>query len=131
MLSGTSRKESAWVRVGFLIHRETAGNVEDFFSVKERVGAVVIKLNQLYRLKRIQVYAPTASYGDDDIDSIYEDVETAMNKGTAQFTIVAGDFNAKVDAKRVGEKSAGNFEIGTLNCRGNTLVGFEREITSN
>ena len=47
-----------------------------------------------------------------------------MNKGTAQFTIVMGDFNAKVGAKQIGERSIGNFGMGSRNSRGDTLVGF-------
>ena len=110
--------------VGFLIHREIAGNVEEFFSINERVAVVVIKLNKRYKLKIVQAYAPTSSHDDDAVDKFYEDVESAMNKGTAQFTIVMGDFNAKVGAKQIGERSIGNFGIGSRNSRGDTLVGF-------
>lgn len=83
-----------------MIHREIAGSVEEFFSISERVAVVVIKLYKRYKLKIVQACAPTASYDDEAVDSFYEDVESAMNKGTAQLTIVMGDFNAKVGAKQ-------------------------------
>lgn len=47
-----------------------------------------------------------------------------MNKETTQVTIVMEDFNANVGKKRVEGRSVGNFEIGTRNSRGDTLVGF-------
>lgn len=99
-----------------MIHRGIAGNVEEFFSVNERVRVVVIKLNKRYRLKIMHAYEPTAK----DVGSFYEDIESPMNKGTAQCTIAMGAVNAKVGAKRVGEKPVGNFGIGTRNsliCR--------------
>lgn len=39
---------------GFLVHREIAGSVEEFSSIKKRVGVAVIKLNKKYRLKIVQ-----------------------------------------------------------------------------
>lgn len=50
--------------VGFVIHREIAGNMEAFFSISERAAAVVIKLNKAYRLKIVQAYAPITTYED-------------------------------------------------------------------
>lgn len=67
-----------------MINREIAGNVKEFFSVNDRVG-IVIKLNKWYKFKIIEAYAPTASYEDEPVDSFYEDFESAINKGTAQF----------------------------------------------
>lgn len=77
--------------VSFLIHREIAGNVEEFFSINERVAIIATKLNKRYRLKIVHAYAPTSSYDDEAVDSFYKDVESAMNKEIAWFTIVMGD----------------------------------------
>lgn len=83
----------------------------------------MVEVNKRYRLKIVQAYAPTASYEDEAADSFHEVVESAMNKRTAQFTIVMGDFNAKVGANRIGEV-VGNLGIGTCNSAGDALVGF-------
>lgn len=61
--------------MGFLIYRDIAGNVEEFFTINERVGVVVVKINKRYRVKIIQAYAPTASYNYEAVYSFYEDVE--------------------------------------------------------
>ena len=110
--------------VGFLIHKEIAGNVEEFYSVSERVAAVVVKLNRRYKLKVVQAYAPTASYDDEAVDSFYEGIESAMNKVSTQYSVIMGDFNAKVGQKQVGERAVGSYGIGTRNSRGDTLVNF-------
>lgn len=98
--------------------------MEEFFTISERVAAVVIKLNKRYRLKIVQAYAPTTSYDDEAVDSFYEDVEPSMKKATTQFTIVMRGFNAEIGKKQMGGRSVGNFGIDNLNSRGDALVGF-------
>lgn len=46
-----------------------------------------------YRLNIVKTCAPTTSYEDEAVDSLYEDIESAMKKVTTQFTIVMGHFN--------------------------------------
>ena len=45
------KKESA---VGFLVHNNVAGHIDEFYSINERV-AVVIKLNRRYRMKVVSL----------------------------------------------------------------------------
>ena len=110
--------------VGFLVNKELAGNIENFYSLNERVAGLIIKLNNRYRLKIIQVYAPTSAYDDEHVEKFYEDVEEAMKKHKTQYTFIVGDFNAKVGKKSVGMTALGNFGIDTRNERGEMLVGF-------
>lgn len=70
--------------MGFLIHREIAGNVEELFNISGSLVAVVIRLKMRHRLRIAQVYAPTISYDDEAIDSGYEDVESTMKKAMTQ-----------------------------------------------
>ena len=37
--------------VGFLVHNNIAGNIDEFYSINERVAVVVIKLNRRYKLR--------------------------------------------------------------------------------
>ena len=110
--------------VGFLINKQLAGNVIEFFSINERVAGLVLKLNKRYQVKVIQVYAPTSTHDDEEVERFYEDVENAMKRNKTQFTFVIGDFNAKVGQKRSGETAVGNFGIGNRNDRGDLLVEF-------
>lgn len=47
-----------------------------------------------------------------------------MNKAATRFTVVTGDINANVCARRAGEKSVANFRAGSRNTRGDALVEF-------
>ncbi len=108
----------------FLINKNLAGNIEEFFSVKERVAGIIIKLNKRCKLKVLQVYAPTSTHSDEEVEQFYEDAEEAMKKHNTHFSIVVGDFNAKIGMKNVGESAVGHFGIGTRNGRGDQLVEF-------
>jgi len=44
----------------------------------------------------IQVYDPTSSHDDDEVDNLYEYISDLLNNSNTQFTIAVGDFNAKI-----------------------------------
>ena len=48
-----------------------------------------------YKLKTVQVYAPTTSHSDEYINNIYNDVDEPLGKPN-HYTIVKGDFNAQI-----------------------------------
>ncbi|XP_069984611.1 uncharacterized protein [Penaeus vannamei] len=83
---------------GFLVHRRLAKNIVEFCNVSERVASITIKLNNRYYLKIVQVYVPPCSHSDEDTESFYEDVYLASERIKTQFTIIMGDFNAKIDS---------------------------------
>ncbi len=58
------------------------------------------------------------------MEQFYEDVEEAMKKLNTHFSIVMGDFNAKIGMKNVGESAVGYLGIGTRNGRGDQVVEF-------
>ena len=115
---GKSQGSKQELGVGFLIHKSLEKNIIEFYSVSERVASVTIKLNNRYNLKIIQVYAPTCSHSDEEIESFYEDVHLASERIKTNFTIIMGDFNAKIGKKTEGETAVGNHGIGTRNERG-------------
>lgn len=67
-------------------------------------GAVVIKVTKRYRLKMVQTYATTTSYGDEAVHSLYEDVKLSMTNATTQLTIVMGGSNVKVGKMQMAER---------------------------
>ena len=110
--------------VGFLVHKSIAGNIDEYYSINERAAGLVIRLNKRYKLKVVQGYAPTSSHDDQIVERFYEDVESAMAKVKTQYTVVMGDFNAKVGKKQAGDKAVGNYGLGSRNNRGDLLVEF-------
>ena len=90
--------------------------------VSERV-ANSIKLNNIYRIKTIQVYTPTSAY-DDEVKRFYEDVEAAMELHTIQYSFIISDFNAKVGKRSVGIAALRYFGVDSQNDKGDILIGF-------
>ncbi|XP_070385713.1 craniofacial development protein 2-like [Dermacentor albipictus] len=75
-------------------------------------------------MKVVQVYAPTSSHDDQEVESFNEDVESAMGRVKTKYTILRGDFNAKEGKKQAGDKAVRQYGIGTRNCTGELLVEF-------
>ncbi|XP_048481070.1 uncharacterized protein LOC125489368, partial [Plutella xylostella] len=115
--------------VGFLVNKTLVNNVVEISSVSNRVAYLVLKLTERYSLKVVQVYAPTSAYSDTEFEAVYEDISRAI-KCTAktQYTVVMGDFNAKVGVQECDESRVGPHGFGSRNQRGQMLVDFlERE----
>ncbi|CAG9133144.1 unnamed protein product [Plutella xylostella] len=71
-----------------------------------------------------QVYAPTSKHTDDEVELAYEDVSSALRKFTTHFTVVMGDFNAKLGKQEGGETKVGSHGFGVRNHRGQMLADF-------
>ena len=110
--------------VGFLINREIAGNIVKCDSVSDRVAWIVIRLSKRYTLKIIQIYAPTSQSSDEEIESFYDDISQVMDQEKTKYTLLIGDFNAKVGKNMAGESCIGKFGVGERNDRGELLVNF-------
>jgi exonuclease III len=110
--------------VGFIVHRSIAGNVTSFKGVSDRVAQLTIRINSKYHLNIIQVYMPTSSHTDEEIDAVYEDVDNLINNNRAHFNVIMGDFNAKIGIGDPSESSTGSFGSGTRNSRGDSLINF-------
>ena len=64
-------------------------------------------------MKIIQLYTPTTSHNDQEIIEIYQGIENLIKNDKTDFTIIMGDFNAKMGKKEDAKEIAmGNFEIG-------------------
>ncbi|XP_022829298.1 craniofacial development protein 2-like [Spodoptera litura] len=111
--------------VGFLVHKSLSDSVLEISSVSTRVAYLVIKLTKRYNLKVIQVYAPTSTYTDEEVEEMYEDISRALHTTQkAHFNVVMGDFNAKVGVHISGESVIGPHGFGSRNHRGQMLVNF-------
>ena len=81
--------------VGFLVNKKWKDNKTRVSSGNSRVAELVLRITDRYQLKIVQVYAPTTSHSDEETDSFYNTIEKILEKQT-HYTIVMGDFNAKV-----------------------------------
>lgn len=111
--------------VGFFVHKKHTKNIICTSSISSRVAYLILKLNDRYKLKIIQVYAPTTDHPDDEVELFYEEISMAFNESPTHFNILCGDFNAKMGTKVAEEETAlGNFGTPGRNERGETLLTY-------
>ena len=74
------------------------------------------------------MYAPTSIADEEEIDKLYETIDSAIDKRCIE-NIIMGDFNAKIGRKQQWEKGncTGGFGIGEKNERGERLINFAEE----
>ena len=110
--------------VGFVVNKSIAGNVVNFKGKSDRIAEIPIRLNQWYQLNCIQVYMPTSSHPDEEVEQVYEDIDNILSNSRAHYNIVMGDFNAKVGPRQHMEKCTGQYDLGERNQLGDMLVMF-------
>ena len=108
--------------VGFRINKKWKDNITRVSSGSSRVAELILRITDRYQLKIVQVYAPTTSHSDEETDNFYNTIDKILEKQT-HYTIVMGDFNAKVGGQtNTPERATGCFGLGQRNERGDTLV---------
>ena len=90
-------------------------------SISQRVAKLVLCINKRYKLKIVQVYAPTTSYSNEYINNFYNDVDETLGKPN-HYTKMMGDFNTQIGGGGPMETATGQFVLGLRNDRGDTLV---------
>ncbi|RVE42997.1 hypothetical protein evm_012343 [Chilo suppressalis] len=111
--------------IGFLVNKSLADNVVEMSSVSNRVVYLIIKLTERYSLKVVQVYAPTLTHSDDEVEDMFDDISRALHSTTkTHYNVVMGDFNTKVGVQNCSESVVGSHGFGSRNHRGQMLVNF-------
>ena len=112
--------------VAIWISRKIGGNIEEYRTVNDRI--LMVRVNAKPRnISIIQVYAPTTTNLEEDIDRFYGEVEKIIRKVPRRdILIVMGDFNAKVGKQTTDEYATvvGKGGLGTGNEAGERLVEF-------
>ena len=116
---GNDKKQGG---VGFLIHKKLKGNIEEFHATSNRVASVTIRISKRYKIRIIQVYAPTSVSSDEELEEFYDDLQTEMRHKKTHYNVIMGDFNAKVG--KGDEDCVGSFGYGVRNDRGDDLINF-------
>ncbi|CAG4945202.1 unnamed protein product [Parnassius apollo] len=110
--------------VGFIVHKSLVNNVVQIESVSTRVAYLILRITKRYSLKVIQVYAPTSAHSDEEVEEMYEDISKAIHSSKTHYTVLMGDFNAKLGTRESGELKLGKFGVGQRNRRGQQLADF-------
>ena len=108
---GNDKKQGG---VGFLIHKKLKGNIEEFHATSNRVASVTIRISKRYKIRIIQVYAPTSVSSREELEEFYDDLQTEMlklNRGRLQFTsVLEEDGTLTTDRERIVERSREFYE---------------------
>ena len=108
--------------VGFPVNKKWKDNITRVSPGSSRVAELVLRISDIYQLKIVQVYAPSTSHSDQETDNFYNIIDKILEKQT-HYTIVMGDFNAKVGGQsNTSERATGCFGLGQRNERGDTLL---------
>lgn len=111
--------------VGFLIHRSMKDKIMKFEGISDRVVSITVKINKRYSMQIVQVYAPTTSYDDDEVEEFYEEVTKALESNKSHYKFIIGDFNAKIGKHQQSDgKTTGSHGLGERNERGERLIQF-------
>lgn len=110
--------------VGFLIHKRLKDRIVKYESASDRVAKIELKISKRNKLQILQVYAPTISHSDEEIEAFYEDVTALHESSNVRYKIVMGDFNANGGEKQQGDHIVVKFCLGNRNERGHILIGF-------
>ena len=109
--------------VGIVMRKKIARSLIWYWAISERV--IMIKLQgKPFNISIIQIYAPTQDHEDEDIELLYDEVQTAIkNVKTDDILCVMGDLNAKVGKERTTDIT-GQYGLGTRNKCGERLTEF-------
>ena len=109
--------------VGFIVGGDMKKSVLGYNPVNDRIISIRFHCKPL-NLTVIQVYAPTSTADDADIEEFYEQLQQLFDETpNGDMTYIMGDLNAKVGTEEIPGVT-GKFGLGALNERGERLLDF-------
>ena len=113
--------------VAFIADQLIAKRVLGYNPINDRLMTIRLQAKPI-NFTVIQVYAPTSTANDDDVDEFYAQLQDTLDKASKRDVVmIIGDFNAKIGAgyQHEEEKVAiGKHGLGVRNKRGDSLVDF-------
>lgn len=103
-----------------MIHRRMKHLIIKTRALSERVIYAMLKINNRCSM---QITHPTSALIDEESELFYENLKAAKNAEKTKFTIIIGDFNAKIGAK-TDLSYVGTFSLDERNRRGQTMINF-------
>ena len=87
--------------------------------VVDRIPVVYMCVSHFYIT---QVYAPTESHTEEELEEFYEDLDEALTNHKGQIIFIMGDFNCGVGVKKGDEETLmGPYGIDVRNKRGEKI----------
>ena len=111
--------------VGFLVHKSVSPYISDYQGISDRLAMLSLQ-GKDNKIIFIQVYFPTTSYPDEDVEKLYDQIQKLIDKIPQRDSLfIMGDFNARVGGLHsTYPSSVGKHTIGSNNKRGERLASF-------
>lgn len=120
---GAAVKNARQGGVGFIVRPSLTKHIISCTIISERVGQLLLKINDKSTMKILCCYAPTLAADNSTLEEFYASIEPLLQEKTT-YTVLCGDFNAKLGTGEEGEKFIGKFGLGMRNERGERLAEF-------
>ena len=112
--------------VGMIFKKNVANAIQGYWPISDRVLLVKIA-GKPFDIAIIQVYAPTSTHSDEELELFYDEVNEACRQvKSSDILIVMGDLNCKVGKGEQGTV-VGKYGLGERSERGDVLVQFCEE----
>ena len=96
-----------------------------FEGLSDRAASITVNINSRYSLQVIQMYAPTNSHEDWEVEERYEEISQAMDRNQNHYQVIIGDFNAKIGKRQQSDRTTTEMHsLGKRNSRGEMMVQF-------
>ena len=112
--------------VGFLVNKSIVGSVIECRPISSRIATIRLKATP-FNITIIQVYAPTSSHDDNEVEELYDQLQDIIkNTPKKDILVVQGDWNAKIgkDATENWRGTVGTSCNEDSNERGLRLLEF-------
>jgi len=118
-----SGSEGGQKGVAVILGKEVGRRVTKVVQHSDRLLLIRLKAEPV-DVVLLQVYMPTSNAADEEIEHMYEEIESLVTKEKAtDQVIIMGDFNAVVGEGKDG-REIGEFGLGKRNDRGQTSLDF-------
>uniref|UniRef100_A0A914WNU9 Endonuclease/exonuclease/phosphatase domain-containing protein n=1 Tax=Plectus sambesii TaxID=2011161 RepID=A0A914WNU9_9BILA len=113
--------------VGFTVAPHLVEFISEVHIHSNRLSTLILKKSNT-SIKIVSAYAPTSAASDDEVEDFYSELDALVRTSpTTDFTVVGGDFNARIGKRKPGEQYVGNFGSGDRNERGDRLAAYAED----
>uniref|UniRef100_A0A7I5E5A0 Endo/exonuclease/phosphatase domain-containing protein n=1 Tax=Haemonchus contortus TaxID=6289 RepID=A0A7I5E5A0_HAECO len=91
--------------VGVLVNTHLAMKIDSYESLTTRIGRLRLRrYGSTPALYIFVAYAATSSYGEEELETFYMDLERLYREDHTFFKVIVGDFNAKIGPRGTAEE---------------------------